>query len=174
MRTLLLHLARGYSLHETVVRAKAAGVAELSAVALFKRLQQAEDWFKELCQVLLPRSGVAVPADPKAVRLRLVDSTTVKEPGKTGSWWRIQYSFQSGSGEASRLSSSHTTGHTGSYHGGSAELNVRGSTQSDQAQLLKELVVQRHAYPRSMAHPPWPFRTKSRRVRQLGVDPTLG
>src|SRR5262245_44661438 len=94
MRTLLLHLARGYSLHETVVRAKAAGVADLSAVALFKRLQKAEDWFKELCQVLLPLSGVAVPADTKAVRLRLVDSTTVKEPGKTGSWWRIQYSFQ--------------------------------------------------------------------------------
>jgi hypothetical protein len=94
MRTLLLHLARGYSLHETVVRAKAAGVAELSAVALFKRLQKAEDWFKELCRVLLPLSGFAVPADTKAVRLRLVDSTTVKEPGKTGSWWRIQYSFQ--------------------------------------------------------------------------------
>lgn len=94
MRTLLLHLARGYSLHETVVRAKAAGVAELSAVALFKRLQKAEDWFKELCRVLLPLSGLAVPAATKAVRLRLVDSTTVKEPGKTGSWWRIQYSFQ--------------------------------------------------------------------------------
>lgn len=44
--------------------------------------------------MLLPLSGVTVPTDPKAVRLRLVDSTTVKEPGKTGSWWRIQYSFQ--------------------------------------------------------------------------------
>lgn len=94
MRTLLLHLSRGYSLHETVVRAKAAGVAELSAVALFKRLQNAEDWFKELGWVLLPLSGLAVPAAPQAVRLRLVDSPTVKEPGKTGSWWRLQYSFQ--------------------------------------------------------------------------------
>lgn len=94
MRTLLLHLARGYSLQETVVRAKAAGVAELSAVALFKRLRQAEEWLNELCRALLPLSGLAVPTDTKAVRLRLVDSTTVKEPGKTGSWWRIQYSFQ--------------------------------------------------------------------------------
>jgi Transposase DDE domain len=94
MRTLLLHLARGYSLHETVVRAKAAGVAELSAVALFKRLRNAEGWFNELCRTLLPLSGIAVPSDTKAFRLRLVDSTTVKEPGKTGSWWRIQYSFQ--------------------------------------------------------------------------------
>jgi Transposase DDE domain len=94
MRVLLLHLARGHSLHETVVRAKAAGVAELSAVALFKRLQKAEDWFKELCRVLLPLNGLAVPVDTKALRLRLVDSTTVQEPGKTGSWWRIHYSFQ--------------------------------------------------------------------------------
>jgi|SRR5215475_6640252 len=94
LRTLLLHLARGYSLHETVVRAKAAGVAELSAVALFKRLRNAEGWLKELCQALLPLTGLVLPTDPKAVRLRLVDSTTIKEPGKTGSLWRIQYSFQ--------------------------------------------------------------------------------
>jgi hypothetical protein len=94
MRTLLLHLARGYSLHETVVRAKAAGVAELSAVALFKRLRNAEEWLNELCRALLPLSELTVPTVPKAVRLRLVDSTTVKEPGKTGSLWRLQYSFQ--------------------------------------------------------------------------------
>lgn len=47
MRTRLLHLARGYSLHETVVRAKAAGVADLAALALVKRLPKAEDWGKE-------------------------------------------------------------------------------------------------------------------------------
>lgn len=94
MRMLLLHLARGYSLHETVVRAKAAGVANLSAVALFKRLRKAEGWLKELCCALLPLTGLVLPTDPKARRLRLVDSTTVKEPGKTGSLWRIQYSFQ--------------------------------------------------------------------------------
>ena len=58
LRTLLLHLARGYSLHETVVRAKAAGVAELSAVALFKRLRTAEEWLHELCRALLPTTGV--------------------------------------------------------------------------------------------------------------------
>jgi len=89
-----LHLARGYSLHETVVRAKAAGVAELSAVALFKRLRNAEAWLNELCRALLPVRGLSVPPVPKAVRLRLVDSTTVREPGKTGSLWRLQYSFQ--------------------------------------------------------------------------------
>lgn len=94
MRTLLLHLARGYSLHETVVRAKAAGVAELSTVALFKRLRNAEEWFHELCRALLPITGVNLPENDLPLHLRLVDSTTVKEPGKTGSLWRIPYSFQ--------------------------------------------------------------------------------
>ena len=94
MRTLLLHLVRGYSLQETVVRAKAAGVAELSAVALFKRLRQAEAWFHELCCALLPTTGILLPEQSTHLRVRLVDSTTVKEPGKTGSLWRLHYSFQ--------------------------------------------------------------------------------
>ena len=94
LRTLLLHLARGYSLQETVVRAKAAGVTKLSAVALFKRLRNAEEWFNELCRARWPLNGLPVSKNTKAVRLRLVDSTTGKEPGKTGSGWRIQYSFQ--------------------------------------------------------------------------------
>ena len=94
MRTLLLHLARGYSLHETVVRAKAAGVANLSAVALFKRLRKAEEWLHELCRALLPATGVSLPEHDTQLRWRLVDSTTVKEPGKTGSLWRLHYSFQ--------------------------------------------------------------------------------
>jgi hypothetical protein len=94
LRMLLLPLARGYSLHETVVRAQAAGVAALSAVALCKRLRNAKGWFKELCCTLRPLTGLSLPAGGKAGRLRLVDSTTGKEPGKTGSWWRIQYRLQ--------------------------------------------------------------------------------
>lgn len=34
MRTLLIHIARGYSLRETVVKAKMAGIADVSDVAL--------------------------------------------------------------------------------------------------------------------------------------------
>jgi len=42
LRTLLLHVGKGYSLRETVVRAKASGLAEVSDVALMKRLRKAE------------------------------------------------------------------------------------------------------------------------------------
>jgi hypothetical protein len=39
LRTLLPHVGSGYSLRETAVRAKAAGWAEVSDVALLKRLR---------------------------------------------------------------------------------------------------------------------------------------
>jgi len=40
IRTLLLHLGCGFSMRETVVRAKQAKLAELSDVALLKRLHK--------------------------------------------------------------------------------------------------------------------------------------
>ncbi len=38
LRTLLLHLACGYSMRETAAKAKLAGLADISAVALLGRL----------------------------------------------------------------------------------------------------------------------------------------
>jgi Transposase DDE domain len=94
MRTLLLHVARGYSLRETVVRARMARLAKVSDVALLKRLRSAEEWFRTLCVALLQEQGIEMPQAPPQLRLRLVDSTTIKEPGKTGSLWRVHYSFR--------------------------------------------------------------------------------
>jgi DDE family transposase len=94
MRTLLLHIARGYSLRETVVHARLAQVARVSDVALLKRLRSAEEWFRTLCVALLQEQGIAMPQTSVQLRLRLVDSTIIKEPGKTGSLWRVHYSFR--------------------------------------------------------------------------------
>src|SRR5215472_9102780 len=44
LRMLLLHVARGYSLRETVVRAKLANWSDISDVALLKRLRNSEEW----------------------------------------------------------------------------------------------------------------------------------
>jgi hypothetical protein len=44
LRVLLLHLGCGYSMRETVVRAKEAKLADLSEVALLKRLRKSKDW----------------------------------------------------------------------------------------------------------------------------------
>src|SRR6202158_633547 len=58
LRTLMLHVARGYSLRETVVRAKLANWTDTSDVALLKRLRNSEQWLRFLCIELL-RENVA-------------------------------------------------------------------------------------------------------------------
>ena len=49
LRVLLLHVANGYSLAETAVRARQLGV-EVSAVAIFKRLRASEEWLRWLAE----------------------------------------------------------------------------------------------------------------------------
>jgi hypothetical protein len=90
LRTLLLHVARGYSLRETVVRAKLANWTDISDVALLKRLRNSEKWLRLLCIELL-RENVAYRLEEA---IRIVDGTIVREPGKTGSQWRILYSIR--------------------------------------------------------------------------------
>ena len=91
LRVLLIHLAAGCSLAETAVRARAAGLAELSAVALFKRLQAAQDWLRWLAEQERRLLVESVPATSR--RLRAVDATVVSEPGSTGTDWRIHYAI---------------------------------------------------------------------------------
>ena len=91
LRTLLLHLVCGHSLRETVVRAREAKLAELSAVALLKRLRKSQRWLHALCVALFHERGIALSA-LGGFQVRAFDATTVKEPGRTGSLWRVHYS----------------------------------------------------------------------------------
>ena|SRR5579859_1313173 len=94
LRMLMLHVARGYSLRETVVRAKLANWTDISDVALLKRLRNSEQWLRCLCIELL-RENVSYRLGEAISRtIRIVDGTVVKEPGKTGSQWRILYSIR--------------------------------------------------------------------------------
>ena len=93
LRTLLIHIACGYSMRETVVRAKLAGLADISDVALLGRLRKAKDWLQSLCIALFEEQNLSLPSD-NVFQIRLFDATNVKEPGKTGSLWRIHYSVQ--------------------------------------------------------------------------------
>ena len=94
LRTLLLHMGKGYSLRETTARAKAAGLADVSDVALLKRLRKAEHWLQWLCVRLAEESGWEVPMESRGWNVRAVDGTLVKEPGRSGSLWRIHYSLR--------------------------------------------------------------------------------
>ncbi len=93
-RTLLLHVGCGWSLRETAVQAKLAGIADVSDVTLLNRLRQAEDWLRQLCQRLWKDNGVNLEPALKGRPVRLVDATVVREPGKTGGQWRIHYSIR--------------------------------------------------------------------------------
>lgn len=94
LRTLLMHVGKGYALRETAVRAKAAGLAEVSDVAVMKRLRKVEAWWRWLCVRLLEESNWELPAESRGWNVRAVDGTLVKQPGRKGSLWRIHYSFR--------------------------------------------------------------------------------
>lgn len=91
LRCLLVHLVDGCSLMETAVRVRAAGWADVSSVALFKRLRAAEHWLRWLAEQLW-RQARPAPA-VRGRRVRAVDATTVSEPGRTGSVWRLHYAI---------------------------------------------------------------------------------
>jgi hypothetical protein len=97
LRTMLLHVAGNVSLRTACALARAGGIAELSDVALLKRLQKAAPWFTWATQALLEAmaSPLAWPTDPAlaAYHWRIVDATVVSEPGETGSLWRLHFAI---------------------------------------------------------------------------------
>jgi hypothetical protein len=93
MKTLLIHIACGHSLRETATRAKLAGLADISDVAMLGRLRKAKNWLHSLCVALFEEQGISLHNESD-FQVRLFDATNVKEPGKTGSLWRIHYSVQ--------------------------------------------------------------------------------
>jgi len=127
LRTLLMHVGTGWSLRETAVRAKLAGIAEVSDVTLLNRLRQSESWLRELCQQLWKESGVDLRPAIAGYPVRLVDGSIVKEPGKTGSQWRLHYSLRLPSLECDEfiLTPAHGQGHgdrLGRFHFRAGEL----------------------------------------------------
>ena len=94
LRMLMLHVARGYSLRETVVRAKLANWTDISDVALLKRLRSSEEWLRLLCIELLRERAAYRHEEAISRTIRIVDGTIVREQGKTGSQWRILYSIR--------------------------------------------------------------------------------
>lgn len=94
LQVLLMHVATGLSLQQSVARANAQGLAAITDVALLKRLRSSEGWLQELTRRMYEASRfgcASPPAAPAGRRLRAVDATTVEEPGATGTDWRVHY-----------------------------------------------------------------------------------
>jgi hypothetical protein len=87
LRLALLYALCDYSLKASGAPASALGLAQLSAVAVYKRLRKAADWLGYLVLRWLQERGLtnAVPG----LSIRLVEATTVSEPGSKGTDWRV-------------------------------------------------------------------------------------
>jgi hypothetical protein len=96
LRLILMHVAGGLSLKQTMLRAAELDWCELSDVALFKRLRVAQRWLSELCSGLLDwqrKRLVDTQVWPDGWKVGLIDATDIQEPGSTGTSWRIHYSL---------------------------------------------------------------------------------
>jgi len=96
LRTLLIHVALGCSLKETAVRASEAGFADVSAVALFKRLKKCTRWLGWLASGVINKWLVTSNPGlcPSDLALKIIDGTTVQEPGAKGTSWRVHYAIR--------------------------------------------------------------------------------
>jgi hypothetical protein len=95
LRTLMIHLAEGCSMRETAVRAREGGLADVSDVAVIKRLRASDQWLCWMAERLFEKESFPT-AKKKAgqFKIRMVDATTVSEPGSTGTDWRVHYSLE--------------------------------------------------------------------------------
>jgi len=96
LRIFLIHLADGCSLRDTAVRAKEGRLADISAVALQKKLnKELADWFRWMSLELLKTKGLDLtPPDwLEGYRVKSVDASVITEPGSTGTDWRLHYSL---------------------------------------------------------------------------------
>ena len=93
LRVLLLHVAGGLSLRSAAARAAELGLAEMSDVALLKRLRTSEEWLRTLAARMFTQTRFGARAGTFAGgrQFRAFDATTVEEPGATGTDWRVHY-----------------------------------------------------------------------------------
>ena len=95
LRTLLIHLADGCSLRETAARARYGKIVSISDVALLKRLRASGEWLRWMAEQVMIKWIDKQPSVvfAKDLNIRIIDGSTIQEPGATGSTWRIHYSI---------------------------------------------------------------------------------
>ena len=95
IRVMLIHLADGCSLRETAARAKQSKLANISDVALLKRLRNSSQWFNWMSLELLHNLGgeYTPPRWLKPYNVKTIDASVITEPGSTGTDWRLHYSM---------------------------------------------------------------------------------
>jgi hypothetical protein len=93
LRLAFLYAASGLSLQQATARARSAGLAQISSVALMKRMRSAGPWLQALAERVFAEGGrmPSVEGVPAGRRLRIVDATHVRVSGSSGTDWRLHY-----------------------------------------------------------------------------------
>jgi hypothetical protein len=96
LRVLFIHLADGKSLRTTAAYAHEAGLCSVNDVALLHRLKASGEWFRWMAMELIEQTQFTLLPEQffSKFNIRLVDGTVIKEPGSTGTDWRIHYCVQ--------------------------------------------------------------------------------
>lgn len=92
LRLALAYGVLGLSLRQTAAWAQVAGIANVSDVALLKRLRAADGWLGHVLGLKLAERA-PLPTASGTLRLRLVDATVISRPGSTGTDWRVHLGF---------------------------------------------------------------------------------
>ncbi len=95
LRILLMYLSNDKSLVATASHATIGGIADISDVALLKRLKSSGMWFNWMCNALLDHRGIkySPPEKFKNYNLISIDASVITEPGSTGTDWRLHFSL---------------------------------------------------------------------------------
>src|SRR6185437_11567179 len=98
LRLSLAHGPGGKSLQETAAWARAAGVAELTAQSLNERLHRAVDFLAALAHRLLGGRDSSEASVWAGRSVCIVDSSSLSQPGSTGTDWRLHGVYDLGRG----------------------------------------------------------------------------
>lgn len=90
LRVVLLYTLIDWSFRVVGAWACARGLADISDVAIRKRVRGTLAWLQLLVSVTLAADPPVAPAD---VCVRLIDATTAQRPGSTGTDWRLHLRF---------------------------------------------------------------------------------
>lgn len=95
LRTLLIHIVNGESLKQTALKASESGIANVSSVAIFKRLKHSGNWFNWMSKQLLKKKGVTPSTPPWILpyNVKCVDGSVITEPGTNGTDWLLHFSI---------------------------------------------------------------------------------
>lgn len=97
LRLAFAYAYTGWSLQATVTWARGAGLARLTAVALWKRLRRAADWSSHLlAQALVEHAVLRRDRLPARLRIRLIDASSISGPGSKGTDYRVHLQFDLG------------------------------------------------------------------------------